>query len=440
MHTRFATDEELAMLTAELGVRSAMAVPLKVHDRVLGVVTLVSAHREYRDQDLELAEDLAHRAASALDNARLYRAAQESDRRKEEFLAVLAHELRNPLAPIVTSLDILGVESRNPAAQNRARAVMERQVGNLSRLIDDLLDVSRITRGRIELDKQQVDLETIVANAVETARPLLEKGRIGLTLGIAPGVHFEADPLRLEQVLTNLLRNAAKYTPPGGEVEVRGTATRDEVTLSVRDTGVGIGPELLPHIFDPFIQGPSPTHGAIGGLGIGLTLVRGLIELHGGTVRASSAGSGKGSEFVIHLPIERILASKMAPSSLSSSTSGLRRRALVVDDNQDAANALGEILRLRGHEVRVVHDGKSALDLAASFRPDLVLLDIALPDIDGYQVATGIRSLIGLETIKIVAISGFGSEHIAKRYGSTIFNRHLVKPVDWSQLEPILAE
>lgn len=381
----------------------------------------------------------ARRAAAVLDNARLNREAQESDRRKEEFLAVLAHELRNPLAPILNSLELIRMEPEDRATRANSHAILERQVRNLKRLVDDLLDVSRVTRGKIKLQKERVTLDSIVANAVETARPLLQQHQVTLTTTVMPNLSLEVDPLRMEQVLANLLSNAARYTT-AGTVHVVGALDGDTAVLTVRDEGVGIGTEFLPQVFDLFAQGAPPPGSAASGLGIGLTLARGLVALHGGTIEVASEGAGCGSVFTVRLPAASASRSGADTAGEARAAATTRRRVLVVDDNEDAAMGLAELLNLRGHEVRVSRDGRSAIEMAAGFRPEIVLLDIGLPDMDGYQVAIALRALPGLDELSIIAISGFEPDRSAQNSALPLFTRHLVKPVDWPSLERLLGD
>jgi PAS domain S-box-containing protein len=431
-----ASDPRTGPLVQRLGLTAALAVPLRARGRMLGLLTLVSSERLYEERDLALAEDFANRGSMALDNARLYREAQESDRRKEEFLAVLAHEIRNPMTPLLTCLELMRVSEPDSESLSRWREIMERQVRNLARLVDDLLDVSRITRGKIELQRQIVDLATIVDRAVETARPLLESRSIRLEIVVEKGLSLEADPLRVEQILANLLHNAAKYTPEGGLVRVRGARDGRMVSIRVEDNGVGIDPELLPRLFDLFMQGSR----ASSGLGIGLTLVRTLVELHGGKVRASSAGPGKGSEFEVRLPTG--IASQGASPAIverPARSSGAPRTALVVDDNVDAATLLGEVLRRRGHTVHLAHDGASAIEVASKVAPEIVLLDLGLPDRDGYEVAARLRGDLGLRDSLVVAVTGYGQDHHRARSAESGISHHVVKPIDLAQLDRILA-
>jgi PAS domain S-box-containing protein len=435
-------DIRAAELLARIGAASAMIVPLRARGRVLGRMTLVSTRRIYMDRDLALADDLSRRGATALDNARLYGEVQESDRRKEEFLAVLAHELRNPMTPLLTCLELMRSGHADPDSIARWREIMERQVRNLARLVDDLLDVSRITRGKIELQKQSIDLAVIAARAVETTRPLIQSRGISLGVSIPTGLRLFADPLRVEQILANLLHNAAKYTPEGGRVEIEGEGDGVGVTLRVRDNGVGIDPDLLPRLFDLFQQGGNAPHGgnASGGLGIGLTLVRTLVELHGGGVRASSAGPGRGSEFEIRLPVgEAPPASRTGVPAFDARLAPRRHRALIVDDNVDAALLLAEALRQRGHVVHLAHDGKTAVEVAMRHLPDVILLDLGLPDLDGYEVASRLRGQAGLTRSSIIAISGYGQAEYLTRSAEAGFSHHIVKPVDMAHLDAILT-
>ena len=429
-------DARAAELLGKIGVASAMVVPLRARGRILGRMTLASTRRVYMERDLALADDLSRRGATALDNARLYGEVQESDRRKEEFLAVLAHELRNPMTPLLTCLELMRSGQADAESIARWREIMERQVRNLARLVDDLLDVSRITRGKIELQKQSIDLATVVSRAVETTRPLIQSRGISLHVAIPPGLRLHADPLRVEQILANLLNNAAKYTPEGGRVDVEGEGDGVGVTLRVRDNGVGIAPDLLPRLFDLFQQGGN----ASGGLGIGLTLVRTLVELHGGGVRATSAGPGRGSEFEVRLPIGvSPMPPRAAAPPLEIRPAVRHHRALIVDDNVDAATLLAEALRQRGHAVHLAHDGKTAVEVALIHRPEVILLDLGLPDLDGYEVANRLRTQAGLERSAIIAISGYGQAQYLTRSAEAGFTHHIVKPVDMAHLDALLT-
>jgi PAS domain S-box-containing protein len=371
-------------------------------------------------------------------------ALKEADRRKDEFLAMLAHELRNPLAPIRNALHVVqmrGQERRQAVRQ--AWEMIERQVENLVRLVDDLLDVSRIGRGKISLQKEPVDVATLVARAVEGSRPLIEARRHDLKVALPDEpMRVEADPTRMAQVLWNLLNNAAKYTPEGGRIWLTAAKEGGEAVIRVRDTGMGIPPELLPKMFDLFTQAERTLDRAEGGLGIGLTLVRRLTEMHNGVVEAFSAGPGEGSEFVVRLP----LLPDVSPAATAHEPDGGKRakaavthRILVVDDNRDSADSLAMLLRLVGHDVRTAHDGRQALVVAATYRPDLVLLDIGLPGMDGFTVARHLRSQPELAGVVLVALTGYGSDEDRRQAQAAGFNHHMVKPVNFDALNELLS-
>ncbi|HYH65070.1 MAG TPA: ATP-binding protein, partial [Urbifossiella sp.] len=386
-------------------------------------------------------------AIDVTDRLRAEEALREADRRKDEFLATLAHELRNPLSPVRNALHILKQPGVDAAAAGRLREMMERQVGHMARMVEDLLDVSRITRGKVELRKEVVDLAAVVASTLEATRPLVADRRQELTVDLpAEPVRLEADPARLEQVLANLLNNAVKYTDPGGRVWLTARREGGEVVLRVRDTGAGIAADMLPRIFEPFVQADRVLHQSQGGLGIGLTLVRRLVEMHGGSVTAHSDGPGKGSEFVVRLPLgkeeggRRKEEPESAPVPPSSFPLPPSRSVLVVDDNVDAAESLALLLRMKGHEVRVAHDGLAALAAVEAAPPDLVLLDIGMPGMDGYEVARRLRERPGLEHLPLVAMTGWSQDEDRRRSREAGFDHHLVKPVEPAVLYQLLAE
>ena len=360
-----------------------------------------------------------------------------ADLRKNEFLAMLGHELRNPLAPIRNALALLGPDDPDPATVRWARDLMGRQVRHMVRLVDDLFDLSRIMQGKLELRMERVDLAGVVADAVETARPVIDAKGHALTVSLPGGpVTLIADPIRLSQAITNLLVNAAKYSEPGGHITLTARRQGAEVALSVRDAGVGIAPEMLPRIFDLFMQEGRSAGQSQGGLGVGLALVKSLVEMHGGDVLARSEGLGLGSEFVVRLPAEAEAADSGAhaePGGGRPPTEATwpRRRILVVDDNEDSANALARVLeRLYGQEVEVARDGRSALAMAESFRPELVLLDIGLPGMDGFELAGRLRRMPGFEAVTLLALTGLSQDEDRRRSLDAGFSRHLVKPVD----------
>jgi signal transduction histidine kinase len=368
-------------------------------------------------------------------------ALKEADRRKDEFLATLAHELRNPLAPIRNSLHILRLAASDSQTTERVREMMERQVNHMVRLVDDLLEVSRITRGKIELRKEQLELATVVQSALETSKPLVDAARHKLTVNLpAEPLILHADPVRLAQVLANLLNNAAKYTPEGGQIWLTAGSTGSDAVVSVRDSGTGIPAEMLPKVFDLFMQVDQTYSRAQGGLGIGLTLVSSLVSLHGGTVEARSEGLGRGSEFVVRLPLlaERLEldASDLRDSPPSAMSP---RRILVVDDNRDAADSLGMLLKFLGADVRTVNDGPSALEAFQTYRPSVVLLDIGMPGMDGYEVARRTRQQPEGAGVTLIALTGWGQDEDRRRSKEAGIDHHLVKPVDLSVLEQLLA-
>jgi signal transduction histidine kinase len=400
------------------------------------------AEREKRNAEV-LAQKNEELARTVAERQRAEAALREADRRKDEFLALLAHELRNPLAPVLNALHIMRLRGVPDPGLEQARATAERQVRTMARLIDDLLDVSRITRGKIELRKEPVELATAVTRAAESSRPFIEERhhRLELTVPEEP-VWLEADPTRLEQVLTNLLNNAAKYTEPGGLIHLTARAEGDEVVLSVRDTGIGISPESLETIFDLFMQvDRSPASTTQWGLGIGLALVRSLVRLNGGRVYARSEGPGRGSEFVVRLPRLRRPPAGPDAGAPAEADNGVRPlRVLVVDDNKDAASSLAMLLQLKGHQVALAHDGPAALDAARAQRPEVVILDIALPGMDGYEVARRLRDEEGTRQALLVAMTGYGQEDDRSRSRQAGFNHHLVKPVDFTDLQKLFAE
>jgi PAS domain S-box-containing protein len=440
-------DPELLAIFRELGLKSYMAVPLVARGKVLGAVTFISAEtgRRYGPADLAVAEDLAHRAAVALENARLYNEVREADRRKDEFLATLAHELRNPLAPIRNGLEVLKSPGADAVTAAAVRAVMERQLQHLVRLVDDLLDVSRVMRGKVELRKARVDLADVVARAVETARPALDARRHDFAVeGPGEPLILDADPVRLAQVIGNLLTNAAKYTDPGGRVRLSVRREGGAAVLRVRDDGIGIPPEILPQVFELFVQADHATTRAQGGLGIGLTLVKSLVEMHGGSVAAHSDGPGKGSEFTVRLPLaagavpEAAAGVRNGSAAIPAAGTRAARRVLVVDDNVDAAESLALVLRLGGHAVRVAHNGPRALELAGAERPEIVFLDIGMPGMDGYEVARRLRASGAAGTV-LVALTGWGTPEDRRRSAAAGFDHHLVKPVEIDEVQRLLA-
>jgi PAS domain S-box-containing protein len=448
-------------------IRSWMVVPLRARDRMLGGVslyTIANSGRRFEAADLTLAEELAARAALALDNARLYQEVREADRRKDEFLAMLGHELRNPLAPIVTALHLLGLAEGLDEGGVAARDTIDRQVRHLTRLVDDLLDVARITRGKVNLQRQAIELGPVLTTAIETARPLLDARRHELRVKLPDEpVWVLADSARLTQVFGNLLTNAAKYMEEGGAVTVTvsvadcGSQIVDSgqcdfrnpksriVEVRVCDRGVGIPAEMLPRVFDLFTQIGSAVDRAQGGLGIGLSLVRTLVELHGGTVEAHSAGPGRGSEFAVSLPtvdapIELPAddgADRQLPAVNGHAATG---KVLIADDNRDAAESLSRLLQAWGYQTAVAYDGPQAIAAAMGHRPRVVLLDIGLGGMTGYDVARRLRAEPSQDGVRLIALTGFGQEDDRRQSREAGFDAHLVKPVDPEELQRLLAE
>jgi|GEM_PF-209352 len=444
MLAQAAKDEHHLTLIRSLGLKSYICVPLIASGNPLGVLTFATAEsgRTYGDTDLALAMDLAQRAGAAIENTQLYQALRETDRRKDEFLATLAHELRNPLAPIRNSLQILNMPRVDEEMAQRSREMMERQVHHLVRLVDDLLDVSRVMRGKIELRKERIELATVVARAVETVQPLIDAQGHQLSVRLSPeSLAIDVDPVRLAQVIGNLLTNAAKYTDANGHIWLTAERDGNEAVLRVRDTGIGIAPPMLPRIFELFVQVDHASTKAQGGLGIGLTLVKNLVEMHSGTVEARSEGLGKGSEFVVRLPIpaQQLPQTRSEPERKAASIVPSGLRLLVVDDNQDAGVSLAMLLKLQGHEVRVAHSGPAAMEMMKGYVPHAVFLDIGMPGMDGYEVARWLRQQPGLENVVLAALTGWGQQEDRRRTSAAGFDYHLVKPPEPKAIEEVLA-
>jgi two-component system, chemotaxis family, CheB/CheR fusion protein len=367
-------------------------------------------------------------------------ALRDADRRKDEFLALLAHELRNPLAPIRYALASNKKAGRTAEQLKRSEEIMERQITHMSRLLDDLLDVARITRSTLELKKTPTELTFVVGSAIDTARPILEAKRHTLSLDLPKHpVRLEADPVRLAQALSNLLINAAKYTDPGGQIHLRAAREGNEIVVAIRDNGMGISTDMMPRLFTMFTQAPGALSRAEGGLGIGLSLVRGLAALHGGSVEAHSEGHGKGSEFVVRVPVGAPVAEARDDETLEqSSVAGAGLKILIVDDSHDSADACATLLQLSGYQVQTAYDGRRAFALAQTLHPHAVLLDIGLPDIDGYQLAAKIREEPWGRGILLIAVTGWGQEDDRRRAFEAGFDHHLTKPIAVEILESLL--
>jgi PAS domain S-box-containing protein len=383
------------------------AAPIRLGDRIIGAVLIF--------------RDISERRRSE-------QALLDADRRKDEFLATLAHELRNPLAPIRNAMRIISARVDADANVGKAKEVVERQLKHMVRLIDDLMDVSRITRGRLELHRERIDLEVAVKIAAETSQPLLDMKHHALCIQAAQGVFVQADITRLAQVFANLLNNSAKYSPPGSEISIKLASEGRHAVVSVSDNGVGIPASMLSRIFDMFVQ--LEQSGRHDGLGIGLTLVKRLVELHGGIVEASSPGAGQGSTFKVFLPLADSPPPEPAHESPVNVSPTYRARILVADDNRDAADTLSVILELDGHEVQTAYDGVKALQIAEQFAPQIALLDIGMPNLDGYQIARRIREQSWGSAMLLIALTGWGQEQDRRQATEAGFNCHLVKPVD----------
>jgi signal transduction histidine kinase/ActR/RegA family two-component response regulator len=406
--------------------------------QTLGNVTLLE--RPIRVAALVSAVRSAIRARLRQYETRIHLQDRDTEnRRKDEFIATLAHELRNPLAPIRNAVHLL----RHSNVEPQIRDMLERQVGHIVRLVDDLLEVSRITHGKIELRKERVDVTRIIDAALETTKPLIEAAKLQLEVRQAGAPAFiDADVTRLSQVFSNLLNNAAKYTDAGGRVSLAVRCDAESVYVAITDTGVGIASQTLPHVFDMFMQAEAVGGRTRSGLGIGLTLARKLVEMHGGRLTAHSEGVGKGSTFVVHLPLsartEQDVTTGTHPTS-EVATGSVTQRVLVVDDNRDAADSLGTLLQLQGAEVRVVYDGHAALGVLREFRPTVIFLDLGMPGLDGFEVARRIRQREDFRGIALVAVTGWGQEQDRRRTRAAGFDRHLVKPIDPGNMHSVLA-
>ena len=438
----------LAVMVASFGVAALLSGWLQgaVTDPILEVSNVARRVIEQRDYSLRARKTTEDEIGQLVDsfNAMLAEAGRradalrESDLRKDEFLATLAHELRNPLAPIRNALEILKMPDANPAMLEKARQMMERQLGQMVRLVDDLLDVSRITTGKLGIRKALLEVQAAVRDAIETARPYLETRRHQLEMQLpSQPICVEGDRTRLAQVFANLLHNAAKYTEPGGYITISLAEEDGQAVVRVRDNGIGLAPESLGAIFDMFVQVDRSLERPQAGLGVGLTLSRQLVVLHGGTIEAKSAGAGQGSEFTVRLPL-----AGGAPVTADPESRRLRarqsRRILLADDNVDFADSLAELFAARGHEVRVAHNGAEALAAAAAFNPDFAFLDIGMPKVHGYEVARRLRDMPATSECVLVAVTGWGQEDDRQRAREAGFDRHIVKPVDPAQIDLIL--
>jgi signal transduction histidine kinase/DNA-binding response OmpR family regulator len=421
------------------------AFPLTARGKTRGALLLAlgPSGRRLAGADLSLADSLAGRAASALDNCLLYEEIQKNDQRKNEFLATLSHELRNPLAPMRAALHMLRSQTVDPQRSKSLLETMDRQVAQMTRLVEDLLDISRITRGAIELRRETLDASHEVRNAIESCQGQIEIGghNVSVSLPREP-LQVVADRVRLQQILENIILNATKYTEPGGRIEIAGENTLSEVVISVRDNGIGISPDKLAQVWDLFVQVDESPERIRKGLGIGLALVRDLVKRHGGTVEAASDGLGKGSTFTVRFPRAVRGDARAAEPAVSAKAeaASASKRVLIVDDNLDAAETLAMMLELLGQQTRQAHEGNGALQAAIEYKPEVVFMDIGLPGLSGHQVAERMRKDLGMTDTYIVALSGYGTEEDRRKSLYAGFDNHYVKPLDPSALPTILAE
>jgi signal transduction histidine kinase/CheY-like chemotaxis protein len=429
-----------------IGIKAIICCPLVKQNRLVAMMAVHQRQpRAWTADEVALVEAVVERCWAHIERVRSTEALREADRRKSEFLATLAHELRNPLAPIRNGLELMRVGAGKPEVMNRVRTMMERQVGHMVHLINDLLDIARISSGKVVLQLSRTDLQAVVASAVETSLPLIEGAGHELVFDLPPGpVPLDVDTVRMSQVLSNLLSNAAKYTPQKGKITISAATGEGMAAIRVADTGIGIPAESLGTVFEMFTQAPHSIGNARGGLGIGLSLVRHLVTLHGGSVTASSAGLGQGSTFTVCLPLPAAVPDNGPDAPADSAgrqvAPGQALRVLVADDNVDAAESLSILLQLAGHEVRVAYDGEQAVHVAGAFRPDLAFLDIGMPRMDGYQAARALRALPGMGKLRLVALTGWGAAQDRERSRAAGFDHHLLKPAFPEQVQAILAQ
>jgi signal transduction histidine kinase/ActR/RegA family two-component response regulator len=436
-----------------VNLQAALALPLRTGERTIGALLLGTRRPfpAFSTRDLSMLGELGSRAAMALDNAALYRSLQresarskeaeerlqESNRRKDEFLAMLSHELRNPLAPIRTAVEVIRRLAPPDPNLIMARDVVDRQVNHLVRLVEELLDVSRISEGKVALKKESIELGAVIKHSIETARPLIETRRQRLVVNTASTpIWLFGDFARLAQVVGNLVNNAAKYTQEGGRIEVTAMAHQGAAVIEVKDNGSGIDPRLLPRVFELFVQGERSLDRSQGGLGVGLTLVQRLVEMHQGRVEAVSEGIGRGSTFRVTLPcLAEVHPTEEEPTVSEYPARRVGRRVLVVDDNADAADSIAAYLRLEGHEVKTVNDGHAAVASCHVFAPHVVVLDIGLPGLDGYKVAVRLRQLTQTRDALLIALTGYGQKEDRARATEAGFDFHFVKPADPRELQ-----
>ncbi|MDB5758578.1 MAG: hybrid sensor histidine kinase/response regulator [Burkholderia sp.] len=436
------TPSEGGSMFNAIGVKAIICCPLVKEGKLVAMMAVhQDAPRDWTAADVTLLEEVVERSWAHIERIRAMETLRVEDRRKSEFLAVLAHELRNPLAPIRNGLQVMRVAADNPATVSRVRDVMERQLAHLVHLVDDLLDIARINRGKVDLQKVRVELRTVVASAVETSLPAIEARRHELNLHIPDqSLALTIDPTRISQVISNLLTNAAKYTPAGGRIDVTARRDGDDVVLSVSDTGMGIPPESIGTIFEMFTQVGNNLERTQGGLGIGLALARRLVELHAGTIAASSPGLGQGTTFDVRLPLAAI--EPLAPAADDNrhdGNGGRRFRILVVDDNADAAETMSDYLDMSGYASQVAYNGYQALDVIRRFMPEVVFLDIGMPGMNGYEVASAIRKMPEMSGVTLIALTGWGSGTDRSRAHEAGFDHHLTKPASFHTVNALLT-
>jgi signal transduction histidine kinase/CheY-like chemotaxis protein len=440
--------DPMVELIRRYGIRAYCCHPLTAGERLLGTLSFGSrVVNRFEEEELDFMRTVCHYVAIAKERLRLEKELHErvsqlaeADVRKNEFLAMLAHELRNPLAAISSAIQFLRIQGPADPSLQRARDAADRQAGHMTSLLDDLLDVSRVTQGKVTLKKSDIDLASAVESAVDATMPLIKEKGLKFYMSTPQELLIlNADPVRLTQVVSNLLHNAAKYTPYGGEIRLSVECDKDHAAIRVRDNGVGIEPKLLPYVFDLFVQSDRSPDRAQGGLGIGLTLVRTLVEMHGGRVEARSDGPSKGSEFIVRFPLSQTQKNIPQKEATKAGVTG-PRRILVVDDNADAADMIAALLGIDGHEVITAHNGNDAMELAKKSAPEVALVDIGMPVMDGFELAVRLRQEPALAKMVLVALTGYGQDEDFQKSRAAGFDHHLIKPVDMEALRRVLKK